>query len=80
MSSNVAFGTVTDQEVQLSQILQNYYILMICEERPVYLEVKRTGLWRRALAFYKQTMGRPDGLKQRLTIDFIGEEGVDAGA
>lgn len=75
----MASDTVTEQ-TPFCQILQNHASVVIDEDKSIFLEVERESLWRRALAFYKQAMGTPCKLKQRLTITFIGEEGVDAGA
>ncbi|PFX24444.1 hypothetical protein AWC38_SpisGene10962 [Stylophora pistillata] len=67
-------------EAPLSQILKNFSTTHIDDQRPIYLEVHRSAIWKRALTFYKQAMGEPYKLKQRLSIGFDGEEGIDAGA
>ncbi|PFX15498.1 hypothetical protein AWC38_SpisGene20279 [Stylophora pistillata] len=62
-----------------SQILKNFSTMHIDDQRPFYLEVDRSAIWKRALTFYKQAMGETYKLKQRQSIGFDGEEGIDGG-
>lgn len=44
------------------------------------LEISRERVWRQAMSFYKNSCHRPERLRHELPIEFIGEEGIDAGA
>ena len=44
------------------------------------LEISRERVWRQAMSFYKNSCHRPERLRHELCIEFIGEEGIDAGA
>ena len=43
------------------------------------LEVDRSSLWHQCSMFYKRTMNSPECLRYRFGVEFVGEEGVDAG-
>ena len=66
--------------VSVQSVLQRCANKFILEDSSYVLEVKRSSLWKSGLIFYKQAMVNPDMLRKNLTIDFVGEEGVDAGA
>ena len=43
------------------------------------LVIDRSRLWRQACTYYKSALHSPDTLSYQLSIEFAGEEGVDAG-
>ena len=44
------------------------------------LELCRDRLWRQSLSCYKNSFHKPARLSQEFAVEFVGEEGIDAGA
>ena len=44
------------------------------------LELCRERLWRQSLSLYKNSLHKPARLSQEFIVEFVGEEGIDAGA
>lgn len=56
-------------------IMKTLYTSNVCE-----LELCRERLWRQSLSFYKNSLHKPARLSQEVVVEFVGEEGIDAGA
>lgn len=61
-------------------LLKNLASKTMIPEQTVDLQVDRSKLWRTALGFYKTMIHTPEKLRYELRIDFIDEDGIDAGA
>lgn len=65
--------------VDLKHILEEHNKNTV-SHRVYNLEVNRNYLWRQACAFYKNAIHSPDHLHEKLYVEFVDEEGIDAGS
>lgn len=61
-------------------LLKNLAARIMKPEYTVDLQVDRSKMWRTTLGFYKTMIYTPEKLRYELRIDFIDEDGIDAGA
>ena len=74
--SSVSSGS--DATASLEDILQAHSQNTVTN-RIHNFEVDRSRLWRQSSMFYKRAMQSPEYLYYKFGIEFVGEEGVDAG-
>ncbi len=67
-------------DVPLHDILTLHQEKVMNDYRVCEIEINRDQLWRQAMSFYKNSHHDSSRLKHQLHVEFMGEEGVDAGA
>ena len=64
----------------LQNLLTHHITKMLDTSSVCELELCRERLWRQSLSFYKNSLHKPSRLTQEFVVEFVGEEGIDAGA
>ncbi len=72
--------SIPKEEESSEIIVSNHAKKVINFDEDVEISVVRNAIWRKAKSFYKLAMNSPDRLQKNLVVEFIGEEGIDAGA
>lgn len=64
----------------LAELVEERISKQMLSDEDLTWSVKREGIWRCALSFYKTAQVNPQRLKKNLVIEFDGEQGLDGGA